>query len=84
MFAVLASTSSTIKLPISTLPTTKFPAVKLPVSVKLLPTAFPILGVTKLALGLTITLPCGVISVVSLSTFTENTSPVSVRPSPAR
>ena len=84
IFAVFASISSTVRLPISTLPTKIFAADKFPVNVRLLPTAFPILGVTKFAPGLTTTLPCGVISVVSLSTLTEKTSPVSVSPAPAR
>jgi hypothetical protein len=54
----------------------------LPVRFILVPVAAPMLGVVSCAFALTTTLPPA-ISVVVLSTFTENTVPVSVKPNPA-
>lgn len=53
---------------------------RLPVSDKLLPTALPMLGVTRLAPVLTMMLPVPSNAVVLLSTLAENTVPLSTKP----
>ena len=54
----------------------------LPVKSTLVPVAAPIFGVVRFAEALTTTLP-PLISVVLLSTLTENVVPVKVKPLPA-
>jgi hypothetical protein len=55
-------------------------AVILPLTVRLLPTALPMLGVTRLAPGLTDIVPDPSKAVVSLSTLAANTVPLSTKP----
>ena len=52
----------------------------LPVTLKLVPVAAPMLGVVKLALALTMMLPPASNAVVVLSTLVLNTVPTKVRP----
>ena len=63
-------------------PPTTLAAVTVPVTLRLVPVAAPMLGVTNTALALTTTLPEVMVVVIS-SVLTENTVPVKVKPLPA-
>ena len=68
-----------VDVPVITPPTT-LAAVTVPVTLKLVPVAAPMLGVVKLADDLTTMLPVPSNAVVLLSTLALNTVPFNTRP----